>query len=175
MKRNAFAGPYACTPHTQLLERVPRMGAAPQRALMADAALARPAVHAQLLVVHRALVVLGGGTAGRLAGQAAGLDVGADLLQALHLHGDLLQPPAVDQLVDVQRGPAVRTLAPLLGQPARDAKEAAQLRAVRTEVRLLQLLHADEAAEHIVQVLAGGRRFTYTKNGIECIGSYGHH
>lgn len=127
------------------------MGAAPQRTLMADAALARPAVHAQLLVVHRALVVLGG--TGRLAGQAARFDVGADLLEALHLHGDLLQPATVDQLADVQRGPAVRTLAPLLGQPARDAQVAAQFRAVRTEVRFLQLLHANEAAEHIVQVL----------------------
>lgn len=93
------------------------MGAAPQSALMADAAFARPTVDAQLFTVHRTLVVLAAGTAEAdaavLADQTVRLDVGADLLQTLHLHGNVLQPAAVDQLVDVQRGATVRTLAAL--------------------------------------------------------------
>lgn len=137
---------------TQLLERVPRVRATPQRTLMTDATLARPAVHAQLLVMRRALIAV------VALVEAVRLDLRADLLQALHLGGDLLQPTAIDQLVDVQRGPTVRTLTSLLGQPARNAQVAAQFRAVRTEMGLLQLLHADEAAEHIVQVLCGGKR-----------------
>ena len=44
-------------------------------------------------------------------------------------------------------------LRPLLRQPPADAEVAAELRAVRAEVRVLQLLHADEAAEHVRQRL----------------------
>jgi hypothetical protein len=48
----------------------------------------------------------------------------------------LFHPSAVDELVQVQRRPAVRTLAPLLRQPTPDAQVAAQLRAVRAQVRI---------------------------------------
>lgn len=74
-------------------------------------------------------------------------------LQAVQLLGDILDPPTVDQLVQVQRSPAVGTLRPSLGQPPPNAKVAAQLGAVRTQMRVPQFLHADEAAEHLGQRL----------------------
>ena len=77
----------------------------------------------------------------------------ADLLEGVQLLGDLLHPPAVDELVYVEAGSAVRTLRPLLCQPSPDAHVAAQFGAVRTEVGVTQLLHADEAPEHLGQGL----------------------
>ena len=44
-------------------------------------------------------------------------------------------------------------LGPLFREPPSDAEVAAELGAVRAEVRVLQLLHADEAAEHVRQRL----------------------
>ena len=44
-------------------------------------------------------------------------------------------------------------LGPLLGQPPSDAHVAAQLGAVGAEVRVPELLHADEAPEHLGQAL----------------------
>ena len=67
-------------------------------------------------------------------------------------------------------------LRPLLRQPPPDAEVAAELGAVRAEVRVLQLLHADEAAEHVgqrldsrvlVRPVGGGR-------GRRCAGIPGH-
>lgn len=55
--------------------------------------------------------------------------------------------------MQVEVGTAVRALRPLLRQPATDAEVAAQLGAVWAEVGILQLLHADEAAEHLCQAL----------------------
>lgn len=75
------------------------------------------------------------------------------LLHGLYLLRDLLHPAAVDQLMEVQRGAAVRALGPLLRQPAPHARVAAQLRAVRAQVGIHQLLHTDEASEHLRQRL----------------------
>ena len=44
----------------------------------------------------------------------------------------LLNPPTVDELMNVETGPAVRALGPLLCQPPSDAEVAAELGAVRT-------------------------------------------
>lgn len=76
-----------------------------------------------------------------------------DGLQRVELLGHLLHPAAVDELVEVQRGAAMGALGALLRQPAPDADVAAELRAVRAEVRVPQLLHADEAAEDLRQGL----------------------
>ena len=51
----------------------------------------------------------------------------------------LFHPSAVDELVQVKRCSAVRTLTPLFSQPPPDAQVAAQLRAVRAEVRVPEL------------------------------------
>ena len=57
--------------------------------------------------------------------------------------------PAVDEFVNVQGGPAVGTLGPLLRQPPPDAEVAAQLGAVRAQVGISKSLHTDEATEHV--------------------------
>lgn len=57
--------------------------------------------------------------------------------------------------MDVEAGPTVRTLRPLLRQPPPDAEVAAEFGAVRAEVGVGQLLHADEAAEHVGEGLHG--------------------
>ena len=67
----------------------------------------------------------------------------------------LFDPSAIDELVDVQGRPAMGTLRPLLREPASDAEVAAELGAVRAEVGVLQLLHADEAAEDVREGLHG--------------------
>lgn len=100
---------------------------------MADAKAAVPAEDAQLLrlVVRTALLVVvgGGGLAAGAAAPHGGLCSGGGAarsrsgggrgqLQGVQLLGDLLHPAAVDQLVQVQRGPAVRALRPLLREPA---------------------------------------------------------
>lgn len=87
----------------QLLERVIRMGSAPQSALMADANLARPTEDRQLLLVVRRTEVLVVEIAddGRFIGH---------YLEILDLDGNLLEPSAVHELVDVQRRPTVRAL-----------------------------------------------------------------
>ena len=61
--------------------------------------------------------------------------------------------PTVDQFMDVETRSAVGTLRPLLCQPASDAHVAAELGAVGTQVSIAQLLHADEAPEHLGQTL----------------------
>lgn len=75
------------------------------------------------------------------------------LLQGVQLLRHLLHPAAVDQLMQVQVGAAVGALWPLLCQPAADAQVTTQLGAVRAQVGVLQLLHADEAPEHLSQAL----------------------
>ncbi len=50
----------------------------------------------------------------------------------------------------------MRALRPLLRQPPPYARVAAQLRAVRAEASVPQLLHADEAAEDVGEGLHGG-------------------
>ena len=80
------------------------------------------------------------------------------LLQCVQLLCHLLHPAAVDQFVKVEVGAAVWALRPLLCQPATDAEVAAQLGTVWTEVSILQLLHTDEAAEHLCQALQSPHR-----------------
>ena len=70
----------------------------------------------------------------------------ANLLERVQLLGDLLHPPAVDQLVYVEAGPTVRTLRALLCQPPPDAHVATQLGAVGAQVGIAQLLHTDETS-----------------------------
>lgn len=77
----------------------------------------------------------------------------SDRLEGVQLLGDLLDPSAVDQLVEVEGRSAVRTLRSLLGQPSSYAGVAAQLAAVRAEMRVAQLFHADEASEYLRQSL----------------------
>ena len=99
-----------------------------------------------LLVVLLALVLL----------DRRGLELNvprADLLEGVQLLSHLLHPAAIDELVDVEAGSTMRTLRPLLCQPSPDAHVAAQLGAVRTEVGVTQLLHADETPEHLSQGL----------------------
>lgn len=72
-----------------------------------------------------------------------------DSLQRVQLLGDLLDPPAVDQLVQVKGGTAVGALRSLLSKPPSDAHVTAQLRAVRAEVSVAQLFHAYKAAEDL--------------------------
>lgn len=141
---------------TQFLKRVSIVVASEERALVANAHFTCPAVHRQLLLlVSAAQILLLSGTA---RNRIVYLDIGTYLLETLHLHGNVLEPAAVDQLRDVQRGAAVRTLAPALRQPLGDARIAAELRTVRTQVRLAKLLHADEAAEDIAKRLRRGKR-----------------
>ena len=61
---------------------------------------AGPAVHGHLLIVHLALVLPPLAFPAQLP-----LPPHAVLLEGVQLLGDLLHPPAVDQLVDVQGGP----------------------------------------------------------------------
>lgn len=138
---------------TQLFERMSRMRSAPQGALMANAALACPAINAQLFVMHRTLVQFAVTTSTTTSSRCTvvRLYVGADLLQTFDLHGDLLEPATVDQFVDAKRCTTVGTLPALFGQPTRNAFVAAELRAVRTQMGVLQLLHAYEAAKYIVE------------------------
>ena len=112
---------------------------------MTNAFLASPAVDTQLLLVLLALILL--------VGRDLQLLPGADLLEGVQLLGDLLDPATVDQLVNVEAGPTVRTLRPLLRQPPPDAHVAAELGAVRAQVGVTELLHADEAPEHLRQTL----------------------
>ena len=164
---------------------------------MTNALPTSPAVDGELLRVNLA-PVLGLGRVSRppAVRAAPSRPAPAALLQRVQLLRDLLHPAAVDQLVDVQRRPAVRALRPLLRdtgyyeiiildqleeiiikfnkipdpedcdfrskirnsnsllrEPPPDAEVTAELGAVRAEVRVLQLLHADEAPEHVGQRL----------------------
>jgi hypothetical protein len=79
-------------------------------------------------------------------------------LEVVQLLSNLLDPTAVDQLVKVQSSSAVRALVPLLGQPPSYAGVAAKLGAVRAEVGVDELLHADEAPEHLCQALRSTKK-----------------
>lgn len=121
-----------------------------QRALMTNANLARPTIHRQLLLVLSTLIFAVSGAAQH---RISCFKIGTNLLQTLHLHGNVLKPSAVHQLGHIQRRATVRALSPALGQPAGNTRVTAELRAVRTEVRFAELLHTDEAAKHIAKGL----------------------
>ena len=59
------------------------------------------------------------------------------LLKRVQPLGDLLGPATIDELGDVERRTTMRTLIALFGEPTRYARETAQLRAVRTQARVL--------------------------------------
>ena len=127
-------------------EGVTGMRASPKSALVTDALAASPAVNGELLRMTLATIL--------------GLPVGSrtrgpGLLQGVQLLGNLFHPTTIDELVDVERGPTMGALGPLLREPASDAEVAAELGAVRAEVGVLQLLHADEAAEDVREGLHG--------------------
>lgn len=70
---------------TDLLKRVSRVRATPQGALVANAVLARETVHGQFLLVTATEIPWSCG-----CGSVGGCPhVGTDLLQTLHLHGDI--------------------------------------------------------------------------------------
>lgn len=128
---------------------------------MADAFLACETVDADFFVfVQVAFVVLvdeiGRGGVGRV-----GVDVRVEValgfgafrveraeLECVEALGDLFGPAAVDELVDVEWGAAVRTLGALFGEPAVDAGVAAEFGAVGAEARVSELFHAYEAFEY---------------------------
>ena len=77
---------------------------------MTDALPASPAVDGELLCVDLAPVLGLGRVSRPPAGRAAAAPAGpyAALLERVQLLRDFLNPAAVDQLVDVQRGPKGR-------------------------------------------------------------------
>lgn len=74
------------------------MSAPKQRTLMADADLACPTVDGHFLLVRSTQILLLPGTAQH---RITRLNIGTYLLQTLHLHRNILEPPTVDQLGDV--------------------------------------------------------------------------
>jgi hypothetical protein len=127
------------------LEGVSRVGAAPQGALMADAAAAGPAVDRQFFRVRGTFVPVV---------IVASVVVEVDGLERVQLLCHFLHPSAIHQFVQMQRCPAMRTLRSLFGQPPADANVATQLGAVRTQVGVSQFLHADETAKDLGEGLS---------------------
>lgn len=127
---------------------------------MTNAVLARETVHGQFLLVTATEIPRCCG-----CGSFNGPYIGTDLLQTLHLHGDVLQPATVDEFRYGESGPTVRTLPSLFGEPLGDANVTAQLGAMWAQVSLAQFLHTDEAPEDIAKGLRVDERgFSFLRN-----------
>ena len=131
----------------QRFERVTAVRAAPQSALVTDALPARPTVDRQLFAAVRFTPIV------FFRRPTAGMGIGrltlSRLAERIQLLGDFLDPTAVDQLVEVQRCSAMWALRSGFREPSSDAHVATQFTAMRTQVSILEFLHAYEATKDV--------------------------